>query len=203
MNEDPLTSLLQEADAAWIDAMELPDSVPSAAALRAAAARRSSRRRRMAGIGITTMVAAWIVFALSIRGDRGAHIVRHEPHESTPRIDVEQIRSEVAELETEAQLLLHVVEGLRQAAVVNRAKNELARLRSEIDPCPRLRYELDFQCEVDRSAIVSLTFAARLAEDLADPLAAAKAYRRVAERFPNTPWAVAANEGLAQIGKAM
>ena len=46
-------------------------------------------------------------------------------------------------------------------------------------------------------------FAGRLADELGDKEAASIEYRRVAERFPNTPWAVAANEALAGTNGSM
>jgi hypothetical protein len=212
MNDDDLRQLLRKADAALNTAARLPGPPLSVTALETEIARRRSKRRTMAGIAMTAAMVAVVASAFWLGGDRRNSLARHArttsnassaPETRPTAIDAERLRAELAELEAEAELRMRVVADLRQAAAAERLQDELTRLEREVGPAAQLRAELAFQHEVDRSAIVNLTYAERLAEELGDTKAAAVEYRRVVTRFPNTPWALAATEALAAVNGAM
>ena len=102
-------------------------------------------------------------------------------------IDVDALRAKIAALKAEAAWREQLVATMRASVAADRATAELARLQREFELAGPLQAELAFRREVDRSAIIRLTFADRLAEDLGDFEAAAAEYRRVARAFSRNP----------------
>ena len=195
MNDTQLKKLLRTADVAQAIWTSHSDPKLTVDLLEAAVILRRTMRRRVVGIGTSAALVLIAVTAWVFNIDHGGPAVR-------PNInvhDAEMLTIKLTAVKGEIELRQRVVTELQRTEAVNMAETELARLQREVSPASKLQSMLAFRREVDRSAIISLIYAERLAKELNDPKGAATEFRGIAERYNDTQWAATATRRLAQI----
>jgi hypothetical protein len=185
IEERLLKRALQQAGAAVSPA--LPDV--TAEQLLAAVPRRRARAVKVR----MTVALAGMALAMAILARSGT---RERPGETppmargTPALTIEQIRLELAQLEREAAIRLRVARALADAErlAAQEAQSHGDNQRPEL-----------WRQEMSRSAAISWQYATMVERDFHDAKRARREYRRISDRFPDTPWAALAAASLDRL----
>jgi hypothetical protein len=191
---DPLENLLQATDAA--SAPSAPDDL--AAKVRRRQQARAAKSRQLK-IGVTAACVA-LVFAVILtqqprpegQGRPTQPIAHNSPKESAEQSTALLLR-EAADINAEAN-------ALEKLLAAHQRQTHLTELAAEYDrllvatsaPDPE-------EAALERAAARAICQADFLLETLNDRLAAVAAYRNVAEQFPNTRWAMIAQDNLTRL----
>lgn len=186
MNDDRLSNLLRETDAA----SPPPPLAGLASAIRRSARARSRRRRTVAtATALLVPTAAALLGVLHLPRPSTNHVAVQPPAATRP----EALQAELARLGAEADL--HTQVAARLAArreQRNRVARERARLATGSHPST-------LASERERAALTLLDHGDRLRRELKQVDTAAAAYRRTIELFPETHWAVIAKQRIEQL----
>lgn len=197
---DLLQNLLQAADAASA-APSTPDDLSSKVHRRRKVRAAKSRRLKI-GIVAATCTAAAFTIILTLQpspegqGRPTSPLAQIAPTESVAAeraIDTESLRREAAAIKAEA-------DSLEKFLAARDRQTRLAELAAEHDclliaasaPDPE-------EAALERAAARAVCQADFLLETLNDRLAAVEAYRNVAEQFPNTRWAMIAQDSVQRL----
>lgn len=215
MTRDPLVELLREADAS------LPRPAPAADLAQRAGRRVVQRRRRrrvLAAGGAVVVVLAGIygggwagLYGGSSAGWWRSGMARPDVRpgggagqsagvgrpDAVAAVDVAALEAELARLRQAAQLHVRLArcaaEGQRRADRMAEAAARAEAARTEARAFPNPAREA--RAEVDRAAETLVRLAERLRRE-EQPAAAARQYAEVARLFPESPWAVVAQQRL-------
>jgi hypothetical protein len=194
---DPLQNLLQATDAA--SAPSAPDDLVAKVHRRQKSRTAKSRQLK---IGATAACAA-LAFALILthqprpegQGRPTAPLAQNPPTElATARAaDAASLLREAADIKSEA-------DALEKLLAAHQRQTHLTELAAEYDrllvatsaPDPE-------EAALERAAARAICQADFLLETLNDRLAAVAAYRNIAEQFPNTRWAMIAQDNLSRL----
>jgi hypothetical protein len=179
---DDLKNLLHIADAS----ASLPDALPpTESQLRS---RWSHRRRRQTAIVATA--SALLVAATVALWPKSAHVEIASPAHIEPAsdpVDIENVRIELAQLDSEAQTALAVARGI---AAARRSETSLG----DLPDTPNFT-EIAL-AQSDRAAMIGVAHADRLREALSDAGPAVELYQHIADLFPQSRWSEVARQRI-------
>jgi hypothetical protein len=225
MNDDPLQSLLGQADEQFGRAAAPTSSHGHAEfveAIRHRHARRLRRRRNVGFLAIAVVLgglSAWSLSAGLVRGTRLAPetiasnaTAQTDGAESKTTVDpsasttgsgagrlrpeeIERLQAEIAALDVEAERALRLIDLYRAAE--SRSERMAALEASPAEPA--LPADMLADLEIDRAAAITVTSADTQANQFNQPEEAAESYQSVITHFPSSRWASVARQRLAVI----
>jgi hypothetical protein len=196
-NSDPLLRLLQDTDAASAP----PASDDLIAKVHRRQQTRATRSRRLklgvAVLGVASATAALLL--IQQPGPEGANLTTPLVAQDSPALPT-PAQPDAAKLLREAETLNAEADALEKLLAAHERQQRLAELAAEHDrlliaasaPDPE-------EAALERTAAKAICQADFLLETLDDRVAALHAYRNVAEQFPDTHWAMLAQENVNRL----
>jgi hypothetical protein len=189
---DPLLRLLQDADAATN--RQAPVDLVGKVHRRQQARATKSRRLTVGAIGICMATA--LVVSLNLwraENQLAVHPLAEPRANAIAPIDIEALLRESKSLKAEADALEQLIAAQQRSARLAELAAEHDRLLvSTSAPDPE-------ETALERAAAKAVCQADFLLETLNDRIAATQAYRHVAEQFPDTRWAMIAQDNLIRL----
>jgi len=188
MDDRKLQQLLHEADRD-ADAGSPPQADFGARVRQLDRRRRRGRRMSLAALGLLA-VCSLTFGSLWRQSVRPAPTRDRIARDDRPRIDVAQVRAELAELQTRIAREEAELAALRAAEKRAKLNRQIAAARN------RVSVGNDFEREIERSALILLVGADWKIERYQMIESARSDYRQLVKSFPQTQWADAARQRL-------
>lgn len=179
MNEEPIRTLLQRADAAA--------GPPRFGSVTTTGIRGQAHRRQLVKVRAPLALAASVLIGVAL------WTICLRPEEPQPQ-RIASLEEQVKQLQIQTATTLKLVQEVLEK---DRQNRRLAALQAELASIPDPVQEIDRQ--IDKTAFILVYQADKLYKELNLTDSAVQAYKEVIQLFPTNQWAQVARERLSQI----